>query len=1126
MKRTLYIAFLLLFGVVSFAQQPTQHAFAGTFNVITYSSSTVSDFYVNGFFNDVKNDYAEAGITAGFILWDVLGNRFLIDSVEHGSVTYLHVTDLNSAGMVNTGIGAIIQEDNGCPFYVAGVSDELNNRIGEHAAQVCGGGSSVVDSTRLVQDSILVYYQDGTEIGRDTIPVSLGGIGSGMDIDSTRLVQDSLLLYYQSGVEVGRDTIRPYNGDNSQGNELITSTLVRSDSVFVIEAGTEHYTGVNTPNTDSQTLSTDGTSGNISISGGNSITISVDDADADATNELNTSANLTGTNLNITDAGGTLTIDMSSLVNDADADPTNEYNTSAMLSGTNLNITDGGGTLTVDLSSLEESQAIIDTATAIEARRVKQLNDLLDVTLTSPTDGQVLKYDAVSGLWVNGTDNTGGGGSTAYQIAILADYTALSSATITDSLIFITNENYGGLFQRYFGTDAVDDGVIVQDAAGTKFERVRDDKSYYRVSWWDETAYNGSEIFQKIFTSRPDGGITIDISNQNSPRAIEFDRDVDLVPELTIVGKGDTLRRAATPVTTLTANEAIGSTVIDVVDATGFKAGQYLFITFAGPNSRSNGYNINTPKKIVSTTSATITIQGSGLDVAASAGDTAFVVSTFFVNGNALTLGDIEFRNVVVDGNNDQNPYTNDWVVNNTIRLANQSGSFMRFYGVEFYDTPSENVICASLDARNIRAENLQGSVFHGSVILDTAVVFSIENLWANNICKATNAITGHSEAAIVTSANPSNFKIKNVQIYNCREAGVGDLGGSTDYYMIENCKFVNCKTGVFGSAGSTTEYIRNLRIVNTEFINCNEVGWDGGDLKGGNYCKDCVISDNVFVNTGLNIDGAKDCIISGNEFRYSAADGGFSTWSDFADTLNYDAMLFATEFQNLTISNNTFIGDDAYNDTLRRAIAFDVAGIVMNADADFVACTDLKVVGNNVRDFQHGIVSHPYDIWIPQGASRQYVGWLFSDNVVTMLDDHITGQKAGIVAMPGVVVDGNLIVAADDTVTTTSYPLLLYGIHGTVSNARQERLIGSIATNNTITGVNRSGAVSIFCGGNTTGNNHSRYNIVCLHNTVYSNLSGNGLDTGSGGHITDNAVYTTALPLLINQSSIPHESY
>lgn len=78
----------------------------------------------------------------------------------------------------------------------------------------------------------------------------------------------------------------------------------------------------------------------------------VDDADNDPANEVNTAIGLTGTNLSITDGGGTLTQDLSSLVDDADADPANELNTAFALTGTNLTLTDAGGTLTVDLSSL------------------------------------------------------------------------------------------------------------------------------------------------------------------------------------------------------------------------------------------------------------------------------------------------------------------------------------------------------------------------------------------------------------------------------------------------------------------------------------------------------------------------------------------------------------------------------------------------------------------------------------------------------------------------------------------------------------------------------------------------------------------------------------------------------
>lgn len=67
---------------------------------------------------------------------------------------------------------------------------------------------------------------------------------------------------------------------------------------------------------------------------------------------INTSLVLNGTTLELTDPGGTLTEDLSSLVDDADADPTNEYNTSLSLSGTTLELTDPGATLTQDLSNL------------------------------------------------------------------------------------------------------------------------------------------------------------------------------------------------------------------------------------------------------------------------------------------------------------------------------------------------------------------------------------------------------------------------------------------------------------------------------------------------------------------------------------------------------------------------------------------------------------------------------------------------------------------------------------------------------------------------------------------------------------------------------------------------------
>ena len=80
----------------------------------------------------------------------------------------------------------------------------------------------------------------------------------------------------------------------------------------------------------------------------------VDDADADPTNELQV-LSLTGHILSLSLDGTPVAIDLSPYMDnadDADADLTNELITGAILDGTTLKITDAGGTSSVDLSSL------------------------------------------------------------------------------------------------------------------------------------------------------------------------------------------------------------------------------------------------------------------------------------------------------------------------------------------------------------------------------------------------------------------------------------------------------------------------------------------------------------------------------------------------------------------------------------------------------------------------------------------------------------------------------------------------------------------------------------------------------------------------------------------------------
>ena len=81
---------------------------------------------------------------------------------------------------------------------------------------------------------------------------------------------------------------------------------------------------------------------------------------------------------------------------------------------------------------------------------VTNLDSLTDVTITTPTDGQVLKYNSATSTWVNGTDATGGGGG---------------SSLPADAAGVLTNNGTGTLSWTAVGGSALPD----QTNQGNKF---------------------------------------------------------------------------------------------------------------------------------------------------------------------------------------------------------------------------------------------------------------------------------------------------------------------------------------------------------------------------------------------------------------------------------------------------------------------------------------------------------------------------------------------------------------------------------------------------------------------------------------------------------------------------------
>lgn len=90
---------------------------------------------------------------------------------------------------------------------------------------------------------------------------------------------------------------------------------------------------------------------------------------------------------------------------------------------------------------------------------VTNLDSLTDVTITTPADGQVLKYNSTTSTWVNGTDATGsgGGGTTlpANAAGVLAnDGTGVLSWTAVGGSALPSQSSQNGKYLRTNGTSA------------------------------------------------------------------------------------------------------------------------------------------------------------------------------------------------------------------------------------------------------------------------------------------------------------------------------------------------------------------------------------------------------------------------------------------------------------------------------------------------------------------------------------------------------------------------------------------------------------------------------------------------------------------------------------------------
>ena len=325
--------------------------------------------------------------------------------------------DNTTSGLTATDVQAALDE------LAAGSTDDQNISGSGLAGTdltigIENGTSEVVDLSSLVESVIAGtgaisvtddgngnYTVNSTDPDEDlTNELTLLGSGAPVVVPSNAGVTyvDTIAgqLYVWDGAVwnvVGGNASPDLDGDPT--NELNTTFAVNAGNLEITDNGGTLAVPLTSLGTDDQTISTDGSAGNISIEDGNTIAININDADADATNEFNTGISFDGTNLTVTDAGGNQVVDISGVSTD------DQDLTGASLSGANVLQIDieNGASTTVDLSALDDPGTDDQTAAEVTYNNVVSgltaidVQAALDELAAGSTDDQTISTDGSAG---------------------------------------------------------------------------------------------------------------------------------------------------------------------------------------------------------------------------------------------------------------------------------------------------------------------------------------------------------------------------------------------------------------------------------------------------------------------------------------------------------------------------------------------------------------------------------------------------------------------------------------------------------------------------------------------------------------------------------------------------------
>ncbi len=380
---------------------------------------------------------------------EVSDNSLTIDDIGPNAVEASELADnaVDNGAIQNDAVSTGKIQDNAinsqkiADATIASV-DVADDAIG--TPQIDGEGNN--DAVMTTTSSGDPQWESKSNFGTSSLPNANIFVGDGAGISQARPVTGDVTLSNTGNIQINSDAVGTNEvTDNSLTVDDIGPNAIEASELAdnSVDAGALQSNAVTTAKINDDAV----TAAKINGGGNNNAVLTTDGAgnpqwedkatlDTDDTNELNTAANLTGTDLNITDAGGTLTVDLNSLVDDADADPANEIqDLDAVLTQGN----DAGGNA---ITNAADPSAAQDVATKSyvdsQASGVDEVSELIDVDLTGLTDGQVLKWNQTNSQWEPGTDSGSSGSTTSYYAMDVSDFQG-SENSILDVRLSGTN---------------------------------------------------------------------------------------------------------------------------------------------------------------------------------------------------------------------------------------------------------------------------------------------------------------------------------------------------------------------------------------------------------------------------------------------------------------------------------------------------------------------------------------------------------------------------------------------------------------------------------------------------------------------------------------------------------------